>query len=167
MATDNPASRKQSAPPLSLLDVSRHHRAPMTREDTEAFVRMSLADREAAEMPIQRALTGLPEKPPAQIAIIVDRIRIGADVPVRLPTLILVSCFCSTLARCVLWAYTIVVLTRTLGRAVTVSDLADAFPWGFPTDEGYGLIWDAQKDARGNRLDFHEIWQLPAMEGAA
>lgn len=151
--------------PQSLLDVPEAQRAPMTRDDTRAYVQMSFADEGGEDTPIARALDGLPAQPPAQVRLIIGRMRAGGDVLVRLPAIILVSCFCRSPGDCVLWAYTLVVLTQQLGRAVRVPDLAEAFPWGFPTEEGARLIWDAQKDSEGNRLDRPESWH--ATQGGA
>ena len=167
MASDKRSSRERSTRPKSLLDVPEAQRAPMSREVSEVFVRLTFADREAEDMPIAKAWEEL-RGTASQTHILVGRLTDASDILVRVPTLLFVSYLCATPGRCVLWAYTLAVLTRDLGRAVRVSDLADRFPWGFPTDEGCLAIWDAQKQDRGNHLDSPEVWLAePVAESAA
>ncbi len=162
-ASDSPASRK----PRSLLDVPEAQREPMSRDVSGVFIQMSFADRESEDMLIAKAWEDLGGKSP-QTTILVGRLaKAVPDISVRVPTLLFVSYLCSSPARCVLWAYTLAVLTRELGHAVQIGDLAWRFPNGFPTDEGCLGIWDAQKGSRGNRLDFAENWHAPILGDAA
>jgi hypothetical protein len=61
----------------------------------------------------------------------------------------------------VMWAYTLVRETQ-LNGVVTMSVLADLFPDGFPTEEGYSRMWAQQKNYKGagdNWLDTKDAWK--------
>lgn len=67
--------------------------------------------------------------------------------------------FCSHLAqgnpgKAVVWAWTLV-----KDKIKDIKTLVQHFPDGFPTQEGFVHVWDAQKDDDGwNRLDDPDVW---------
>ena len=70
--------------------------------------------------------------------------------------LFLVSC-CRAPGQIVMWCYTTGLMGLELGHPASINDWTMAyFPHGLPTDEAYGLAWEAQKgtteDAENGRV---------------
>ena len=55
----------------------------------------------------------------------------------------------------VMWAYTMHCIAKGKDQILTISDFAEFFPIGVPSEEGLSATWDAQKDPikGGNLID--------------
>lgn len=65
--------------------------------------------------------------------------------------------------RAVLWAYTMHRMALDYGTdaMITMAELTNAFPMGFPTDRAFMELWDGQKshtEESDNLLDVKETW---------
>lgn len=65
--------------------------------------------------------------------------------------------------RAVLWAFTLHRMAIDCGGdiLITMTELAETFPMGFPTDKAFAELWDGQKSSAAqsdNLLDVKEIW---------
>lgn len=68
-----------------------------------------------------------------------------------------ISC-CTRPGDAVLWAYTLCEEGRKLDRPVTVGDLLNAFPLGYPSDVARCEIWDRQKLPRDEQVGIGDNW---------
>lgn len=62
----------------------------------------------------------------------------------------------------VMWAYTITRMFQKYKRYITLNELSDSFPMGFPSEEEQGEIWDDQKRKiapYGNMIDDPNNWK--------
>ncbi|PZU95550.1 MAG: hypothetical protein DI527_00650 [Chelatococcus sp.] len=154
------------------LDIPAPKRRPMTRDESEAFVRVALWDKQVESVPIEQLAATFGETAPFAVAVMLGRLSIFAPgMQVREPTLLFLVTICDTPGNVTMWAFYLVRRTRQLGRAVSVVDLAKDFPFGFPTSEAMRELWDEQKGEPGsrvdNRLDDPSEWAAPAAEAPA
>lgn len=134
----------------------------MSRTSTESFVRCCLAENPGVDPKTAGQLQAEFANPPFALAIFLGRLKAADPKLVYSESIILfLASLCDTPARVVLWAHHVVTSTRRMpvGAALTMTDLAHDFPDGFPTEAGYGRIWDAQKGLGGNRLDMVDAWR--------
>ena len=125
---------------------------PMDKATSEALLRLIVAG---------DGFT-LPEKLP--LALEIAKYRCAEhNIPVSDGTLMMLGLLCDRPATIVLYCVALKTIADRVGHAVTVSDLCEAFPWGFPDEAALAAIWDRQKahDGNGsdNRLDRSEAWQ--------
>lgn len=79
---------------------------------------------------------------------------------------------CSAVGQVVMWAWTLNRIYSQTRQPVTISELANRFPIGFPSDAEKSRLWDAQKGgAHGlpfdNLVDEEYFWQFrDAAKGA-
>jgi len=139
-------------PLKSLLDFSGQR--PMTPDETRMFLSCCIASMRSEALADDAAQKILP------YAIIRGRLE-GAKVDIDPWLQMLCASFSSTPGRAVLWAYTLAELChRKDGGRVMVSDFAEFFPMGVPTEEALDKCWDAQKGdgPLGNLMDKKESW---------
>lgn len=148
----------------SLLDLPNKDLEPMSKELSQVFLSLLLAERQdQGELLFADILkTGDP-----MIAIISARFAhmAGLDNTVITP---LVRVLCSVLAegnpgRGVMLAHTMTVLHHRIGKPVTLEDIASepVFGFGFPKDSTYSRVWDQQKIAAEDRAtsgSFSDNW---------
>jgi hypothetical protein len=171
-----PALRtKMNVPPLkSILDLPETSREPMSRKLTETFARLTIAENDGSEVanPIDWAdpAKGMlaPMKDDASLLILCGRMAERSPTTrVSVAAVMLVLCMCDRPGKVVLWAHALHVLHHRLNALIGTEQLAFAFPYGFPTEQGYHEIWLAQKgEALGlpevdNALDHEEPWTWP------
>lgn len=156
----------------TLLDVPDRHRRPMTNDESEMFIRCAMVDQNGPGE-TARALRERVGIAPVVLRILIDRVAAAApETSLHLAPIVFLARFCDDPGTCVLWAFYAVKRTQSLRRALTMRDLAVDFGNGFPTEEGYGAAWDAQKGVRhgiagvDNLLDTRAPW-LPTAESAA
>lgn len=96
------------------------------------------------------------------------------DIPTTLMCRLFVLQLCENPAQAVLWAFTLGKIWEKNGyKPVTLVQLCDSFPDGFPTDAEYRRLWDLQKrenPPRGgmdNWLDYGEVWPRKPEEKSA
>lgn len=83
------------------------------------------------------------------------------DVKVTDYCILFLASISKTPAELVIWAYTIADIFYNYkgGKmTVTMGDLAERFPIGFPTQEAYFKCWEDQKIKGGNAFDMPESW---------
>ncbi len=87
-------------------------------------------------------------------------------VPATDAALVMVAALCDRPGTVVMYVAVLAALAARLGRAATVSDLAEAFPVGFPKDVALYRVWDAQTrvgpdrpSGSDNWLDYPEAWK--------
>lgn len=95
-----------------------------------------------------------------------------AGIEVTLPLAMFLVSLCDSPGNVVMWAYTVNVIrvARNIEGPVTVSDFAEAFPMGIPTDEGLQKAWEEQKvndgSMTGNLVDNFENWAGVVVEAS-
>jgi hypothetical protein len=95
--------------------------------------------------------------------MLVNRLEVfSPDTTVSTTALALVSTIAGKPGILVMWAYTLHLIARKFPtpRVLTIADITQMFPTGFPTSSEYKRIWDSQKAATlgSNLLDFRETW---------
>lgn len=149
---------------LSYLDAKAVE--PMTREQTEFFIRCCIAD--------------MDDKAPVRVGeatrcgeaglVLFGRLnQAGATVPITLPAAAFILFLSDGLpGEIVMWAYAANRLYARWRRTISTDELAEAFPNGFPTESERLRLWDAQKGNMhgrkdvGNMVDLPETWTIPA-----
>lgn len=75
---------------------------------------------------------------------------------------LMIAAICDRPGTVVMYVAAMAALNAKLGHTATLTDLCEAFPVGFPTEEALTKIWDGQKvhDGNGpdNWLDRDEAW---------
>jgi hypothetical protein len=128
--------------PKSLLDVDEHKDcAPMSPEEANVFLQASMAD----NRPVTYDPDGEHREFMQFFTIAVMTKRLPERVKVSMPVVLFIGNLMSSPGDAVMWAYTLTRMFDRKGSLITMSDLATAFPWGFPTDDAKSRIWDDQK----------------------
>ena len=151
---------------------------PMNEEMSKLFLQLSFT-----EMSVQSGkakpdvVTGMDEHLKDSPGYQILKTRLEAFKKNFSPTLdigILPQVFCALMCdrpgTVVMWAYTLNEIFVKSGQPVTMAALANAFPWGFPTEDEMHKAWEAQKVERpkdvpfapDNGVDYFENWSLPA-----
>lgn len=127
---------------------------PMDRTTSELMLKLIVAA-DTFSLPTDRDL-------PLGIQIAQRRAEVFG-FPVTDAALLMVGQLCDRPGNIVLYCAVLKTLADRLGRAATISDLCEAFPWGFPDNDALTAIWDRQKARDGNGpdnwLDRAEAWQ--------
>lgn len=150
------------------LDVPALDRVPMSREETTTFVRCCAIDTGAADMTATEMTKRLLSPLPFALAILLKRIEVHApELPLREGVVMWLGSLCDSPGKAVMWAFYLVKRTRALGHAITMHDLAEDFPYGFPADDAMATLWDDQKGYKhglrnDNLLDTAAPWQESA-----
>lgn len=130
----------------SLLDVPEEKRVPMTQKDTEIFAKCFLME---LNMKDQKADMEFKEEEANQfgrLALVLFKRLHYAGTKVSAATALFVTHYSQgSPGNAVLWAWTLHQMWLKQNRIVNLQDLAESFPFGFPTEEAIGEIWDAQK----------------------
>jgi hypothetical protein len=149
---------------LSLLSVPREECRPLTPEQSEIFIRCTL-------MP-DAPLSCMDASRMGEVGNILWG-RLVTDGPVEislgLACFVLLGLAAGNPGQIVMWAFALNRLHWRLRRRITMSDLADAFPIGFPSNEACNKMWNAQKGHLvglriDNRLNLDATWAEPAAE---
>lgn len=79
------------------------------------------------------------------------------------PCAIFVLTLCNKVSDVVLWSYTLNRMFKKFKKNITLQELANCFPCGFPIEEEVNKIWDAQKGYNydlkiDNIIDYDEVW---------
>jgi hypothetical protein len=152
----------------SLLDYAGNHQvAPMSKEDSEIFIRLTLMEQEQG--------SGENDGPPDMLKVLsedfackVVKGRLGlAKVTVSPYAMMWVSIMSKgSPGNAVLWAYTLCHMAEKANKThVVFGDMAYAFPFGFPIEDSMRECWEAQKQAGAplsNAMDATENWVLGA-----
>lgn len=156
----------------SLVKVPKHEREPMTEKQSEIFTSLYMMRDHETMVPAKQLeveLNKIFEEAFVKSFVLQVMIRRLVLTPSNLRYSPLAVAFCATLCNtpglAVMWAYTLFDETNRF-QEVTMDRLADLFPMGFPTGNGYRNIWDAQKGMFqtppvkiDNLLDTSEAWQ--------
>lgn len=132
---------------------------PMTPEQTETYITCLTAEKTHGEDPIPEDFDG------SQIHnIMAKRIKSsGADVSRWVIALLATLCN-GRQGNAVLWAYACKQMHDKTRKKITMTELANFFPMGFPTEEAMHACWDSQKGYNmglknvDNYLDSREAW---------
>jgi hypothetical protein len=163
-------------PPI-LTAVPDSARRPMTETETGIMVTAMVAKPQpvtAEQLPAAVLALGVfvPDKFEqfTEAQVLMKRLNCAPKDMLFDPGMVALACIMSTnVGRAVLWAWTLFRRTVELSRPYTLSDFADDFPMGPPTDDGQREIWDAQKGdfpasifgwATDNALDVRETWSV-------
>lgn len=139
---------------------------PMSKDLCEIFIKLTIDEyaNGAKIMPSsdleKEFQMGGSERLPFPLNVLVNRLEVHARDLQFNPNVVL---FCSLLAggspgNAVMWAYSLVRETRKRKTApINFKDLGELMPWGFPTEDYYQKVWEAQKvltgSGTGNFLD--------------
>lgn len=155
----------QITPLRSTLDIPADKRRPMTSDESETFVNVYFMDREAKAEPIEQLAEKMQQagSMPFGVELMMKRLAVFApSLAVREPVLLFLVSISDSPGQVVMWAFYLVRRTRQLGRAISIDDIAQDFPLGFPTTDAMSELWDEQKGAPAtridNRLDQIEEW---------
>ncbi len=148
------------------LDVPALDCPPMSREETATFVRCCAIDTNATDATAAETTKLFRTPLPFALAILLKRIEVHApELPLRGGVVMCLACMCDNPAKAVMWAFYLVKRTRALGHSVTMHDLAQDFPYGFPADDAMSTLWDDQKGYKhglrnDNLLDTAAPWAV-------
>ena len=151
---------------LSYLDSDEKGRAPMTKEETEMFMKCFFLDKTKPDSVLDEKMSEelgflgqvmykrLSWQPDGRVVQVSPGAAIFAMILSK-----------GIVGNAVMWAYTLNRMYNMKKSRVTLEDLTVAFPWGFPTEEEYGRLWDAQKAYKhglegDNLVDQPETWVL-------
>ena len=127
---------------------------PMSPEDTDLFIRLTMNEEQGVDL-TPLATRFYNNSPLMQI--FAARLLCYGGAACTPGVTIMVGNLFDRPALAVLWAYTIALIFRQNGKyVVTLEHLADAFPDGFPTENGMRDAWDEQKQRgapNSNALD--------------
>jgi len=132
----------------------------MTRKQTEIFLRLYMIEELHKDIDMKENEIPFTYK--------VMEARIGQHPTAKITTCckLAVASICDTPAKAVMWAYTLCRIAEYEELpVVTLTKLANHFPHGFPTEESYKKVWDAQKNPEsplGNLLDTPIVWNPEA-----
>lgn len=160
----------------TLKSVPDDQRGPMSKAQTESFIMLNLAP-PAEPVPGPELLDALRKEFGDKMAtlfemqVLVGRLAL-TDQSYDPRTVVMCLMLTDRVGVAVQWAYYLYEETRLRGRPLRAADLAEDFPMGFPTSEGYSTAWDGQKgylqDPKipnvDNLLDVSETWKAPAEE---
>lgn len=141
----------------------------MTEDEARVFVAMSLAERQAPEMP--KDLGKLLDK---NLGYQVFSKRLDYfKIPVGWQLRVFIAGLCRNPAHAVMWAYTLALLHKQKNGPLAIGDFVEKFPAGVPTEDALNKAWDEQKrlvrpsGGSDNWLDYPEQWPVveqPAAE---
>ena len=66
-------------------------------------------------------------------------------------------------AKLMMFAYALYLISKKLDGEIQMQQIVDAFPYGYPSEEEYKMVWESQKDPscpNSNYLDTEGAWQL-------
>ena len=126
-------------------------RVPMTRDQTDLFLRCTLAERVQPEMFNENHANECG----AVGQILYHRLQLQGPVEVTLGLAGFIMSLTEGIpGKVVMWAYTLNRMFKkkaeSIGGPLDMEDLAFCFPMGFPIDEEEGRLWDAQKGGEAN-----------------
>jgi len=128
---------------------------PMSESSSRVFVQCCFMDRmPTCELEKNPVVMALFDRVMALNIIYTWLRTVRADVSI--PVQLFCGAISTTPAEAAMWAYTLNQLAHDWGGAIDMDDLAEAFPWGFPTKAFMDSCWDAQKCADkplGNLVD--------------
>lgn len=139
----------------SLFDQSKVR--PMTKDEASVFVQIVMGERISKTPPEAPPDVSIP----VGLQILRQRCKI-AGIEVSEWTLLWLTTLCDSPGKCVMWAHSLVVATRKLGKVVTIAEWAELSPNGVPTDGAYSDFWRTQKQdgaPLNNYLDAAEAWE--------
>lgn len=134
--------------------------SPMTKELSEMFLQATLLELQDKR---DGRLRGFTEEDSNQMGfpgrLLWSRLKIygRGETQVGMSAAIIALAQCRNPADVVMWAFTLNRLYIEQQKIVTISDLAEAFPIGFPNEKGKEEVWDAQKISNwGVKLDSND-----------
>ena len=138
---------------------------PMTREQTELMMRVYLREMDAPPVAFDFLHEDKWDATMAKMfafQVFQRRIAINApDTQMTLGVMLFVLSMCDRPGQVVMWAYTMHRLYQREKSLITMAVLCCAFPFGFLSEEGEHVAWDAQKRRGGfgdNGVDKAEYW---------
>lgn len=143
----------------SLLDFKDKCQA-MTEEQSRDFVMCFLEENQDKKMS-EEAMSKLEND--FSYKLMSKRLKM-AKVPVSIWALLFLTTLCNSPGKLVMYAYVCCIIFKKNGRGVTIQDLAEEFPVGFPTEDATRECWDSQKGLEhgiknvDNLLDTREPW---------
>lgn len=137
----------------NLLALKGQQVRPMTHDEAQIFMLMSMAEK--FDPLLQNFGDGAKEalEGSFQFKVLVARLKsLGAEVGTQVsrPLVTFLACNVTSPGVLVMWAHALTRLHQTLnGKMVTMTNFAEAFPLGLPTDDALNAAWDAQKGIGG------------------
>lgn len=144
----------------SLLDY-RKNLKQMRQEDCEMFLHCSMAEQKTPN-PTDMKL----DEAPIGVQIMFSRLKwAGFQDKVSFWVKLFLAGISDRPGNVVMWAYTMADLAEREQKVITMTELAFAFPDGFPSPEDMQECWDAQKGRSmgekniDNCMDVQEFWK--------
>lgn len=149
---------------LSYLDSDK--RAPMNREQTDLFIRCTVAEQVKSELFNEQVANEC--GPVGQI--LYHRLQLQGPVQITVGLAVFIMSLTGGVpGKIVMWGYTLNRMFKrkaeSIGGHLTIDDLAFCFPMGFPVEEEENRLWDAQKGHLhnfecDNMVDQMDTWLL-------
>ena len=156
---------------LSYKDSDPGTHIPMTKEQSEMFIKCFFAD-QTAKTKGETFNLSIAEQCGALGQILFYRLDV-AKVPVSVGLAIfLMQMSNGSPGELVMWAYTMNRIYDKQRKLLTMDVLSEHFPWGFPHEKERHRLWDAQKvhehgrefHGTDNMVDLTETWSLSTDE---
>lgn len=160
----------------TLKSVPESKRGPMSKEETKAMISLLMTG-DSEPVSGAKLLATLREHYPEaaeifEVKVMVSRLE-STDQLYRPECVMMCVVLTDRVGDAVQWAYYLYEETRLRGP-LTLHDMVNDFPMGFPTRDGYQAAWDAQKGYLqdppipkiDNLLDQAETWRAPVEEVA-
>jgi hypothetical protein len=157
---------------LSYLDAPPTTHIPMTKEQSDMFIKCFFAD-QTGKVKGENFNQGIAEQCGALGQILFYRLDIAkVEMSVGL-ALFLMHMSGGSPGELVMWAYTMNRIYDKRRKVLTMDVLSEFFPWGFPNEKERHRLWDAQKvhqhgeEFRGgtdNMVDRADTWVLSTGE---
>lgn len=133
---------------------------PMSKAQSELMIRILMMG--DAEVPLNE------DDLPLATKIMMKR-GVATGVPIESKALLFLSALTNTPGDCMLYLCACKAIHDETGKPITMGDIVNKFPMGFPTEPERHRIWDAQKYRGGggwsdNSVDYDAAWGATANE---
>ncbi|MBO9492105.1 hypothetical protein J7384_17215 [Endozoicomonas sp. G2_1] len=126
----------------SILDIKKSELQKMSDEQTQILLRLMLADSKSNEL---QAVYEKIKNSSVLHSALDNRLKwIGIKDKVDKRVEILLGFISPSLGAITLWCYALYKLTKKYSH-ITLNQLCEEFPWGFPSEQQYAEYWDMQK----------------------
>lgn len=146
---------------------------PLTKEESEMYIRLTLAEMGGNDEYFAGLDKHLREKGVFPYMVMVHRLEafkenFNPKLDIGIALQVFLASICDRPGKVVMWAHTLNEMFVKLGHKVTMGDWANEFPMGVPTDEEYKRVWELQKITPppgiiggDNLIDDFKAWSVP------
>ena len=147
---------------VSLLKIPNRYFMPMTETQSRQFMQCHNLERQYIK-PFDAKSQSIKIRSDPFLRIIHDRLTTWGSAEISMAVGIFLLSLVNSPKSAIMWAYTLnKIYHQNNNRMVTMNDIADLFPLGFPTRKGIRYAWQQQKSTdapHGNLLDDPKVWK--------